>query len=306
MKQADEIPARVLRAGEHMLRLGGRPWLMGIVNASPDSFSDDGSARTLERQLALAGELVGAGADMLDVGGESARTDIPPVSVEEEIERVVPLVQRIAATMETIVSVDTYKPPVAAAAIAAGATIVNDVSGLRDPELARVCADTGAALVLMHTRAAPKQRLQDPELYGDDITGEVLAFLYERIELATAAGLTREQLIVDPGPDFAKTPAQTIALLAEVERLHELERPLLMAISRKDFIGALTLRPPRERGAGTLAALAHGVDAGAHVFRLHDIAAAADYLAVRAALAEDTSEGPRRDLALAEELRHES
>jgi dihydropteroate synthase len=276
---------------------------MGVVNASPDSFSDDGSARTLERRLRLAGELVAAGADMLDVGGESARTGVPPVSVEEEIERVVPLIARITETLETIVSVDTYKPPVAAAAIAAGATIVNDVSGLRDPELARVCARTGAALVLMHTGAAPKQRLQDPELYGDDIAGEVLAFLRERIELATANGVAREQLILDPGPDFAKTPAQTIALLAEVERLHELERPLLMAISRKDFIGALTARAPRERGAGTLAALAHGVDAGAHIFRLHDIAAAADFLAVRGALSGVAR--PQRDLALAEELRHE-
>jgi dihydropteroate synthase len=276
---------------------------MGVVNASPDSFSDDGSARTLERQAQLARELVDAGADMLDVGGESARTGVPPVSVEEEIERVVPLVERIATTMQTIVSVDTYKPPVAAAAIAAGARIVNDVSGLRDPELARVCAQTGAALVLMHTRAAPKQRMQDPELYGEDVTGEVIAFLRERIELATAAGVAYEQLIVDPGPDFAKTPAQTIALLAEVRRLHELQRPLLMAISRKDFIGALTSRPPRERSAGTLAALAHGVDAGAHIFRLHDIAAARDYLAVRAALAGTSA--PRRDLALAEELRHE-
>jgi dihydropteroate synthase len=294
---------RVLRAGERTLQLGGRPWLMGVVNASPDSFSDDGSARTLDRRLRLAGELVAAGADMLDVGGESARTDIPPVSVQEEIERVVPLVERIAAGLETIVSVDTYKPPVAAAAIAAGATIVNDVSGLRDPELARVCAQTGAALVLMHTRAAPKQRLQDPELYGADVTGEVIAFLRARIELAAAAGVAHEQLIVDPGPDFAKTPAQTIALLADVERLHELERPLLMAISRKDFIGALTARAPRERGAGTLAALAHGVDAGAHIFRLHDIAAAADYLAVRAALSGAAR--PRRDLTLAEELRHE-
>jgi dihydropteroate synthase len=276
---------------------------MGVVNASPDSFSDDGSARTLERQLRLAGELVAAGADVLDVGGESARTGVAPVSVEEEIERVVPLIARITETLETIVSVDTYKPPVAAAAVAAGARIVNDVSGLRDPELARVCAQTGAALVLMHTGAAPKQRLQDPELYGDDIAGEVLAFLRERIERATAAGVAREQLIVDPGPDFAKTPAQTIALLAEIERLHELERPLLMAISRKDFIGALTSRAPRERGPGTLAALAHGVDAGAHIFRLHDIAAAADFLAVRAALSGAAR--PQRDLALAEELRHE-
>jgi dihydropteroate synthase len=303
MSRAEESPLLVLRAGERTLRLGGRPWLMGVVNASPDSFSDDGSARTLERQARLARELVEAGADMLDVGGESARTDIPPVPVQEEIERVVPLIERIATTIETVVSVDTYKPAVAAAAIAAGATIVNDVSGLPDPELARVCAQTGAALVLMHTGAAPKQRLQDPELYGDDITGEVLRFLRERIELATAAGVAREQLIVDPGPDFAKTPAQTIALLRETERLHELERPLLMAISRKDFIGALTARAPRERSAGTLAALAHGVDAGAHIFRLHDIAAASDYLAVRAALTGASA--PRRDLALAEELRHE-
>jgi dihydropteroate synthase len=296
-------PVLVLRAGERTLQLGGRPWLMGIVNASPDSFSDDGSTRTLERQADLARELVDAGADMLDVGGESARTGVPPVAVEEEIERVVPLVERIASTMQTIISVDTYKPPVAAAAIAAGATIVNDVSGLRDPDLARVCAETGAALVLMHTRAAPKQRLQDPDLYGEDVTGEVLAFLRERIELALAAGVAPEQLIVDPGPDFAKTPAQTIALLADVERLHELGRPLLMAISRKDFIGALTARAPRERLAGTLAALAHGVDAGAHIFRLHDIAAASDFLAVRAALLGASQ--PRRDLALAEELRHE-
>jgi dihydropteroate synthase len=298
-------PARILRvrAGDRTLQLGSRPWLMGVVNASPDSFSDDGSARTLDRQTRLARELMDAGADIIDVGGESARTGVPPVTVEEEIERVVPLIERIAATLETIVSVDTYKPAVASAAIAAGATIVNDVSGLRDPDLARVCAQTGAALVLMHTRAAPKQRLQDAELYGEDVTGEVIGFLRERIELAMAAGVAHEQLIVDPGPDFAKTPAQTIALLADVERLHELERPLLMAISRKDFIGALTSRAPRERGAGTLAALAHGVDVGAHVFRLHDIVAARDYLTVRAALAGASA--PRRDLALAEELRYE-
>ena len=143
----------------------------------------------------------------------------------------------------------------------------------------------------MHTRAAPRERLQDPDLYGD-IVGEVLAFLRERIERgARAPASAREQLIVDPGPDFAKTPAQTIALLAELARLHELRRPLLMAISRKDFIGALTGRAPRERLAGTLAALAHGVDAGAHIFRVHDVAAAADFLAVRAALAGEHRAG---------------
>jgi len=298
-----DVSRPVLRAGDRTLQLGWRPLLMGIVNASPDSFSDDGSARTLDGQARLARELVDAGADILDVGGESARTGVPPIPVEEEIERVVPLVERIVGESGVAVSVDTYKPLLARAAIAAGARIVNDVSGLRDLDLAGVCAETGAALVLMHTRAAPKQRLQDPGLYGEDIAGEVLAFLRARIELALDAGVSFEQLILDPGPDFAKTPAQTIALLADAGRLHALRRPLLMAISRKDFIGALISRPPRERLAGTLAALAHGVDVGAHIFRVHDVAAAADFLRVRAALRGEIE--ARGDLALAEELRHE-
>ena len=291
-----------VRAGERVLELGGRPWLMGIVNASPDSFSDGGRFATLPAQVELAGELLGAGADILDVGGESAGTGRPAVSVEREIERVVPLIEHAAGELGAIVSVDTYKPQVARAAIAAGACIVNDVSGLRDPDLARVCAQSGAALVLMHTRAAPKQRLQDPGLYVD-VVGEVCAFLGERIEQALAAGVVAEQLILDPGPDFAKTPAQTIELLAGIGRLHELGRPLLMAVSRKDFIGALTARPPGERLPGTLAALAHGVQAGARIFRVHDVAAAADFLKVRAALAGELA--PQRDLALAEEHRYE-
>jgi dihydropteroate synthase len=286
-----------------VLALGERPYLMGIVNASPDSFSDGGRHATLDARLQLARELLAAGADILDVGGESASTGRPPVAEQEEIERVAPLIERIAGELGAVVSVDTYKPAVARAAIAAGAVIVNDVSGLRDPELAEVCAQTGAALVVMHTRAAPRERLQDPDLYGD-IVAEVLAFLRERMAVALAAGVASEQLIVDPGPDFAKTPAQTIRLLLDVARLHELGRPLLMAISRKDFIGALTGRAPRERLAGTLAALAHGVDAGAHIFRVHDVREAADFLAVRAALAGEVE--PSRDLALADELRHET
>jgi dihydropteroate synthase len=295
-------PSYRLTAGERVLALGERPWLMGIVNASPDSFSDGGRHATPDAQLRLASELLAAGADMLDIGGESASTGRPPVAAQEEIERVAPLVERVAGELGAVVSVDTYKPAVARAAIAAGAAIVNDVSGLRDPALAEVCAQTGAALVVMHTRAAPRERLQDPDLYGD-IAADVLAFLRERIAVALAAGVAPEQLIVDPGPDFAKTPAQTVRLLADVERLHELGRPLLMAISRKDFIGALTGRAPRERLAGTLAALAHGADAGAHIFRVHDVRAAADFLAVRAALAGEIE--PSRDLALADELRHE-
>lgn len=291
-----------LRAGGEELELGERPLLMGVVNASPDSFSDGGRYMDLEQRLQLARELTAQGADILDVGGESAATSRPAVPVAEEIERVVPLIERIVAELDVTVSVDTYKPEVANAAIAAGASIVNDVSGLRAPELATVCARTRAALVLMHTRAAPKERLQDPTLYGD-IVEEVLGFLRERAELAIRMGVKREQLILDPGPDFAKTPAQTIELLRHLERLHELELPLLLAVSRKDFIGALTRRTPRERLGGTLAAVAHGVDAGAHIFRVHDVGQTADFLRVRMALEGGFT--PERDLTLAEEHRYE-
>ncbi len=300
---AVSAPTRTLSAGGRTIELGARPLLMGIVNASPDSFSDGGLHRGVDAQLTLAAELLGAGADILDIGGESASTGRPPIEAHEEIERVVPLIERAVGELGALVSVDTYKPDVAAAAIAAGASIVNDVSGLRDPRLAELCARTGAALVLMHTRAAPRQRLQDPDLYGDVVV-EVLDFLRERMQAAIAGGMRAEQLILDPGPDFTKTPAQTIRLLAQVQRLHELGRPLLMAISRKDFIGALTGRSPRERQAGTLAALAHGLERGGHIFRVHDVAGAADFIAVRAALTGDLE--PSRDLALDEEIRYET
>ena len=297
------LPVRChdVAAAGRTLALGARPWLMGIVNASPDSFSDAGAYPDLEARVGLARELLAAGADVLDVGGESGITLRPVVEMEEEIARVVPLIERLAGELGALVSVDTYKPAVAAAAIAAGAVIVNDVSGLRDPELADVCAATGAALVLMHTRAAPKQRLQDPALY-DDVVADVVEFLGERMALARSRGVRHEQLIVDPGPDFAKTPAQTIEVLGRLEELHALGRPLLLAVSRKDFVGALTGRAPRERGAGTLAAIGWGVDAGAQILRVHDVAAAADFLAVRAALRGDVVVDP--GLALSEEVRH--
>jgi dihydropteroate synthase len=283
------------------LALGERPWLMGIVNASPDSFSDAGAHPDLAARVARAAELLEAGADIIDVGGESGITLRPAVAVAEEIARVVPLVRRLTGELGATVSVDTYKPAVAEAAIAAGAAIVNDVSGLRDPELARVCARTGAALVLMHTRAAPKQRLQDPGLY-DDVVADVLRFLAERMQAARDHGVADEQLILDPGPDFAKTPAQTIALLGRLDVLHELGRPLLLAVSRKDFVGALTRRAPGDRLAGTLAAVGHGVDAGAHILRVHDVAATADFLAVRAALRGQAAIDAQ--LALDDTIRH--
>jgi dihydropteroate synthase len=284
------------------LELGERMWLMGIVNATPDSFSDVAAQRTLAQRVELARELLAGGADVIDIGGESGITNHAPVTPQEEIDRVVPVIEVVAGELGAVVSVDTYKPAVARAAIAAGATIVNDVSGLRDPELADVCAETGAGLVLMHTRAAPKQRLHDPA-YDGVIAQDVRRFLTERIELATGRGMAFEQLMLDPGPDFAKTPSQTVEAMRGISELHALGRPLLLAISRKDFIGAITRRPPRQRLAGTLAALAFGADAGGHMARLHDISAAADYLAVRAALRGERTVGP--ELRLADDLRRE-
>jgi dihydropteroate synthase len=194
----------------------------------------------------------------------------------------------VSGELGALVSVDTYKPAVARAAVAAGAAIVNDVSGLRDPGLADVCAETGAGLVLMHTRAAPKQKLLDPGMDGR-VVADVESFLSERIALALERGVEFEQIVLDPGPDFGKTPAQTIDVLRALPGLHELGRPLLLAVSRKDFIGAITLRPPRERLAGTLAAVGFGVEAGAHILRVHDVAHVADFLSVRAALAGEAA-----------------
>ncbi len=297
-------PARSLRAGNRTLALGGRPWLMGIVNATTDSFSDAGGHDTLQERVELARSLLAAGADIIDIGGESGVTNRPPVDPDEEITRVVPLIELVAGGLGALVSVDTYKPAVARAAIAAGACIVNDVSGLRDPELADVCASTGAALILMHTRAAPKQKLLD-RAYDGRIVADVTSFLRERVSTALARGVACEQLMLDPGPDFAKTPAQTVDVLRRLEALHELGRPLLLAVSRKDFIGAICCRPPRARLAGTLAAIGHGVEAGAHVLRVHDVAATADFLAVSDVLAcrREVDPGLRVPEKLARELR---
>lgn len=294
-------PSRRLRACGRILALDARPRLMGVVNASPDSFSDGGRHASLSRQVALAYELVAAGAELIDVGGESAVTDRPPVPAEEEAERVVPLIERVAAETGVLVSVDTYKPAVAEAAVAAGAAMVNDVSGLRDSGVADVCARTGAALVLVHTQGAPKHKVLDHPY--ESVGREVGAFLAQRMQLTRAHGVDPEQLLLDPGPDFGKSPAQTVDALRALATLHELGRPLLLAVSRKDFVGALTGRRPRERLAGTLAAVAHGVDAGAHVLRVHDVAEVADFLAVRAALRGDVDVDA--GLRLAPELRRE-
>jgi dihydropteroate synthase len=267
-----------------------RPLVMGIVNAGPDSFSDSVRLRTVDALLARARELVGDGADLIDVGGESGVTYTGPTPEAVEIERVAPLIERLAAD-GVMVSVDTWKPAVAQAAVDAGAVLLNDVSGLRDPALADVAARTGAGLVVMHTRAAPKQ-----ESFPDyeDVVEDVVEFLRERCALAVSRGVDPEQLVVDPGPDFAKRPTESVEVLRALPRLHELGRPVLLAVSRKYFLGAITDRPPDARTAGTLAALGHGVAAGAAIVRVHDVAAAVDYLRTRRVL-EGVEEMPPFD-----------
>jgi dihydropteroate synthase len=269
----------------------GRPLIMGIVNAGPDSFSDAARTDTLEGQVQRALALVADGAHIIDVGGESGVTYTARTPPDEEAERVVPLVERLVAE-GIVVSVDTWKPAVARAVLDAGAVMLNDVSGLADPTLADLAASSGAALVLMHTRAVPK-REAFPD-YGGDVVGDVEAFLRERVALARAHGVADEQLVLDPGPDFAKSPAETVAVLRALDRLHAIGRPLLLAVSRKYFLGAITARPPAERLAGTLAAVIWAVDAGAAILRVHDVGAVRDALAVKAVL-EGRAEVPDFD-----------
>jgi dihydropteroate synthase len=277
------------------------PSIMGIVNATTDSFSDGGDFPTLDARVALADRLVADGATVLDVGGESGRTDKPAADPLEERDVVAPLVAEIRRRHPDVaISVDTYKPLVADAALAAGADCINDISGLLDPELADVAAAHDAGLILMHTRSRPKEKLLDPARY-DDVVADVCTFLREKVELAVERGVDRGAIVVDPGLDFAKTPAQTIEVLRRIDEVTALGHPVLVAVSRKDFIGALTEAGPRERLAGTLAAIAHLAPRGDFTYRVHDVREARDFLTVLECLAGDDDVDP--ELTLAEHLR---
>ena len=274
------------------------PVLMGIVNATPDSFSDTQGpkdpAELAERGLRLADE----GAAIVDVGGESGRTDTDAVPVEVEIERVVPVVERLAAA-GVLVSVDTWRGPVARAVLEAGAAMINDVSGLSDEIVAEACAGSGAALVITHTQAPPKTKVFP---HYDDVVASVRDFLAERMSAARAAGVGEERIVLDPGIDITKSPAESIEIIRRLPELARLGRPLLLAVSRKDFVGALTDRPPAARDAGTLAAVGAAVDNGASIVRVHDVAGAHDYLRVHEALRDGADDA----LPLAPALRREA
>lgn len=288
-----------LRLADGVLDLT-RPVLMGIVNANPDSFSDPGH-RTLDEQLDRVRALVAEGASVIDVGGQSGITNVAEVDHAVETDRVVPLVAAIRDDLpDVVVSVDTYKPLVVAAVLDAGAHIVNDVSGLRSPEVARLVARHRASLVVMHTAAPPKQRLQASDLY-DDVVTDVARFLAERVADAVAAGVHPESVVVDPGPDFTKTPAQTVEVLRHLEAVNPDGLPCLLAVSRKDFIGALTGTRPTDRLAGTLAAVASLGRGSGMILRVHDVGEVRRFLTVLDALTGTDPVDP--DLRLDDALR---
>lgn len=269
-----------LRVGQRSLD-GPGPFLMGVVNVTPDSFADGGRYLDPVAAIAHGKKLLAEGAHLLDVGGESTRPGAPPVPAEEEIARVVPVIAALAGAGAAI-SVDTMKASVAEAALAAGAGMVNDVRGLADPALAEVVARAKVPVVLMHMRGLPAD-MQERAGYRD-VVSEVRAELDEAVARARSAGIAEECIVLDPGLGFAKTAEHNLELLRRLGELRGLGRPLLVGPSRKSFIGRITGAPVEARLAGTLAAVAACVLAGVEIVRVHDVAAAREAALVAAAI----------------------
>lgn len=266
-----KIP-RELKLGRHTLTLGARARVMGVVNATPDSFFDRGRFFREDDPspvVARAEALVREGADIIDVGGETAQPTSPVLDAEDEIRRVVPAIAALAARISVPISVDTYKPEVARAAIAAGASLINDTSGLADPRLAEVAAETGAGIVCMHIPCHPKERLEPG--YEDPV-GAVMAFLREKTQRILAAGVSSDRIVVDPGVGFGKKPSENLQLIAKVGALSSLGYPVLFACSRRTFLGNLMGgEPAEERLEATAAVNAVAMLEGADIVRVHDV-----------------------------------
>ncbi len=274
-----------LTLGERTFTFGGRPWLMGIVNVTPDSFSDGGRYFGVLEAVAQGTALERAGADLLDVGGESTRPGAPEVDEQEEVRRVVPVIEALRERTKLPISIDTRKAHVARAALEAGATLVNDVSGFRhDPEILQVAAKAGAAVCAMHIQGTPETMANDPRY--DDLMEDVVHFLHESVERAVAAGIPRERVLVDPGVGFGKTFAHNHFLLRRLGELRVLGQPVLVGHSRKAFLGALSGgKPPEERVLATAAcAAAIAITAGADFLRVHDPAEVKEALLVAEAI----------------------
>ncbi|MBA4791084.1 MAG: dihydropteroate synthase [Rhizobiales bacterium] len=260
-------PARLLKAGRHSLVLGPRTLVMGVLNVTPDSFSDGGLSAAPEAALTNARAMIAEGADILDVGGESTRPGHTPLSADAEWARIAPVLAGLAALDDVPpVSVDTWKADVARRALAAGATIVNDIWGFaRDPDMARAAADFDAAAIVMHNRET-----LDPAI---DIVADMIAFFERARETAAAAGLAEDRLVLDPGIGFGKTPEQNLTALRRLGELRVLGLPILLGTSRKSFIGRIYPSTPTERLPGTLASHALGILSGVEIVRAHDVAA---------------------------------
>jgi dihydropteroate synthase len=269
-----------------------RPAIMGVLNVTPDSFSDGGAFLAPEAALAHARAMVAEGADLLDVGGESTRPGADPVGPEEELRRVMPVVEALASEGAIPVSIDTSKAVVARAAAAAGASFVNDVTAFRgDPGMAAAVAEAGADVCLLHMQGEPRTMQENPRY--DDVVAEVKAFLEERLAFAVREGIAEERVWLDPGIGFGKTLDHNLELLRRLGEIVALGRPVVIGASRKRFIGTLTGRPELDRAAGTIAANVLAFERGAHMFRVHDVAATRDALAVASAtVGESRVEAP--------------
>lgn len=267
-----------IRAREFLITVD-RPLLVGILNVTPDSFSDGGQFRSDDEAVAHALRMVEAGAAMLDIGAESSRPGAISVTEEEETARLMPVLEKIARHCRVPISIDTTKAGVARRAIEVGASLINDISALRfDPAMGKLAAETGAGLVLMHMPGTP-QTMQQQASYAD-VVHEVAAYLTERMAAAEAIGVKSEQIVLDPGFGFGKLVPHNLALLDRLPELCDLGRPLFVGLSRKSFIGQVTGRPVNEREFGTAAAVALAVERGASLLRVHDVAHMADAVKV--------------------------
>jgi dihydropteroate synthase len=259
------------------------PLVVGILNVTPDSFSDGGAHRTVDAAVRHAARMVEEGAGMVDVGGESTRPGAVPVPEREEVERVVPVIRRLARELPVPISVDTRRAAVARAALDAGASAVNDVSALGDPRMGGVVAEHGAGLVLMHMRGTPQTMQEDPRY--SDVAGEVAEELEEACRSAARSGIDEERVVVDPGIGFAKNFEQNLELLARLGELRRLGRPVMLGVSRKAFLGRLLGgASPTERVVATAAACVAGLDRGARIFRVHDVGPVREALTVAQAI----------------------
>lgn len=267
---------RVLRCGAYALSLE-RPLIMGIVNVTPDSFSDGGRHAAFPDALAHARRLLEEGADIIDIGGESTRPGAPPVALDDERRRVLSVIESLAAARVPI-SIDTQKPELMAEAVRAGASMVNDVNALCAPGALEAVAGTSAGVCLMHKKGDPRTMQQDPRY--DDVVCEVRDFLAARVAAAARAGIARERLVVDPGFGFGKTLEHNLTLLRHLDAIAALGVPVLAGLSRKSTLGRLTGRPIEERVYAGVAAALIAVDKGAALVRVHDVAATRDALAI--------------------------